>query len=133
MTTSLQRVELESGRVLTFVADDQAETTDDAPRVYLGSQTDLVAAGAESHYITQPTVSIAGVDFWLSPERAAELARRLMIAAVNVRARCWCGHQWWEHYQGYSCDHTGDTPPDEPAHPAVCTCALFQTVQDTPR
>ena len=125
MSTTLQRAELESGRILTFVADDEAETVDDAPRVYLGSQTDLVHEGAESRYVTRPTVDFGELGF--TPEQAEELARRLMIAAASVRARCACGHQWWEHYQGRSCDHTGDTPvpPAVVEPPKVCLCGLF--------
>ena len=95
MTTTLQRVELGGGRVLTFVADEQAESSDDAPRVYLDSVTELVDAGAASTFITRPVVAVG--ELGLTPAQAEELARRLVIAAASIRARCDCGHEWWQH------------------------------------
>ena len=117
MTTAIQRAETEQGRVLTFVADDQHETFDDAPRVYLGATTDLLRDGARSEFDTRPVIDV--LDVRLSPEHAVELARRLMIAAANITATCSCGHQWWEHYDGGPCGHT-DAETRE-----VCRCARF--------
>jgi len=116
MTTAIQRAETGSGRVLTFVADDQHETLDDAPRVYLGATTELRQDGARSEFVTRPVISID--ELGLTPEHAVELARRLMIAAANITAACECGHQWWEHHDGRPCGHT-DTAT------GLCRCARF--------
>ena len=117
MTTAIQRAETGQGRVLTFVADDQHETSDDAPRVYLGATSELIRDGVRSEFVTRPTVEV--FEMRLSPEHAVELARRLMIAAANITAVCECGHQWWEHYDGRPCGHA-DAGTRE-----VCRCARF--------
>ncbi len=117
MTTTLQRAETGQGRVLTFVADDRAETSDDAPRVYLGSTTELVRDGARSEFVTRPVIDVA--ELRLSPEHAVELARRLVVAAANLTATCSCGHAWWEHYDGRPCSHTDEATRE------VCRCATF--------
>ncbi len=116
MSATVHRAEA-GGRVLTYVAAADGETADDAPRVYLGSHTELIDIDGEPgrKFRTAPKIEV--LDSWFSPEDAEELARRLLIAAANVRIRCDCGHAWWEHFEGRQCDHADDAD--------LCRCGGF--------
>lgn len=118
MSAVVQRAELGNGRVLTFVAT-VSETSDDAPRVYLGARTELVDIDAEPgrKFTVYPTIEVA--ENLYSLDAAEELARRLMVGAAYQRLVCSCGHPFWQHHDGGSCgEYNADTF-------VVCRCARF--------
>lgn len=113
----LRRAEM-GGRVYTYAGGD-SDIDDGIPRVYVGSRTTFEdgAADVARAFSTVPSISF-GDDYSLTPAAARELAQRLLVGAVQAEVECGCRHEFWQHYDGRSCD--GRNERDE-----LCQCATF--------